>query len=43
MMFLISLNYIKPISEVERILPEHIIFLNKYYYIFRIYCVNFSY
>ncbi|WP_335985331.1 YciI family protein [Fusobacterium polymorphum] len=30
-MFLISLNYIKPISEVERILPEHIIFLNKYY------------
>ena len=30
-MFLISLNYIKPITEVERVLPEHIVFLNKYY------------
>lgn len=30
-MFLISLNYFKPISEVDKFLSEHIVFLNKYY------------
>lgn len=29
-MFLISLNYFKPIATVERILLEHRAFLNKY-------------
>ena len=30
-MFIFSLNYIKPISEVEQFLSEHIQYLEKYY------------
>ena len=30
-MFLFSLTYVKPISEVERLLPEHIRFLDEHY------------
>lgn len=30
-MFVIELTYIKSISEVERYLPEHIAYLDKYY------------
>lgn len=30
-MFLFNLTYVKPLSEVERFLPEHIKFLNEYY------------
>ncbi|WP_129595884.1 YciI family protein [Anaerophilus nitritogenes] len=30
-MFILNLTYIKPINEVERYLPSHISFLDKYY------------
>ena len=30
-MFVISLRYIKPIAEVDRVRPAHMIFLKKYY------------
>lgn len=30
-MFIIELTYTKPISEVERYLPEHIAYLDKHY------------
>lgn len=30
-MFIINLTYIKPLSEVEKFLEEHIAFLDKYY------------
>lgn len=30
-MFIFNLTYIKPISEVERILPNHVRFLDDYY------------
>lgn len=30
-MFIFNLNYIKPLSEVERLLPAHIEFLDRYY------------
>lgn len=30
-MFIFNLNYTKPLSEVERLLPEHIKFLDRYY------------
>lgn len=30
-MFILSLNYIKPIDEVEEYLSSHILFLDKYY------------
>ena len=30
-MFIFSLTYVKPISEVERLLPEHIQFLDEHY------------
>jgi len=30
-MFILNLTYIKPISEVEKYLPGHIEFLDKYY------------
>jgi uncharacterized protein YciI len=30
-MFVISLNYKKPIEEVEKYIPEHTIFLDKFY------------
>tara|TARA_R110002126_G_scaffold288439_1_gene442146 strand:- start:1185 stop:1475 length:291 start_codon:yes stop_codon:yes gene_type:complete len=30
-MYIVSLNYIKPLEEVNRYLPEHLEFLNKYY------------
>ena len=30
-MFIFSLTYVKPLSEVERLLPAHIQFLDEYY------------
>lgn len=30
-MFIFSLTYVKPLSEVERFLPEHIQFLDEHY------------
>lgn len=30
-MFILNLTYIKPINEVEKYLPSHILFLDKYY------------
>ncbi|WP_445360358.1 YciI family protein [Microbulbifer sp. EKSA005] len=30
-MFIVTLTYIKPLEEVEKFIPEHIDFLNKYY------------
>lgn len=30
-MFILNINYIKPISEVEQFLDSHILFLEKYY------------
>ncbi|EPY2276450.1 YciI family protein [Clostridium sporogenes] len=30
-MFILNLTYIKPITEVEKYLPNHILFLDKYY------------
>ncbi|GAE01087.1 YCII-like protein [Clostridium botulinum B str. Osaka05] len=30
-MFIVNLKYIKPITEVEKYLPNHILFLDKYY------------
>lgn len=30
-MFVILLNYVKPLSEVDRFVPEHIAFLDRYY------------
>jgi uncharacterized protein YciI len=30
-MFVILLNYIKPLSEVDRFVPQHIEFLDRYY------------
>ena len=30
-MFIVSLNYIKPLEEIEKYLPAHIQFLEKYY------------
>lgn len=30
-MFIINLTYVKPLSEVEKYLEEHVAFLNKYY------------
>lgn len=30
-MFFVILTYIKPIDEIERFLPEHVSFLDKYY------------
>lgn len=30
-MYIISLNYVKPLEEVDRYMPEHLEFLNKYY------------
>lgn len=30
-MFIFNLTYVKPISEVEKYLPEHINYLDKYY------------
>jgi len=30
-MFIISLEYTRPIAEVDRILPAHVEYLNKYY------------
>lgn len=30
-MFVFSLTYVKPLSEVERVLPDHVRFLDRYY------------
>lgn len=30
-MFIVNITYIKPITEVEKYLPNHILFLDKYY------------
>ena len=30
-MFILNLSYIKPISEVEKYLSSHVVFLDKYY------------
>ena len=30
-MFIVNLTYVKPLEEVEKILPEHIQYLEKYY------------
>ena len=30
-MFVFNLTYVKPLSEVERVLPEHVAYLDRYY------------
>ncbi len=30
-MFVITLEYIKPLSEIEQFLPEHMVYLERYY------------
>ncbi|GAA0075866.1 YciI family protein [Clostridium sp. CTA-5] len=37
-MFILNLTYIKPIGEVEKYLPSHILFLEKYYKIKKFIC-----
>lgn len=37
-MFIVSLTYIKPIEEVEKHIPEHIAFLDKYYALQKFIC-----